>query len=124
MNRRGEARFGITLGSQMENIVRLGFFDGILKRYNVVKIAIYKKSRSFLFARSSKCATLSKGLRQRHIPNTSQSVFANKKSAKWEPTMPVMPVIRAFFFIGFAPALAFCHVFVTVNELFLIQRHE
>jgi hypothetical protein len=50
----------------MKDIVRLGFIDSILKRYKVAKIPVYKRKRVpfiAIFARSSKCATLSKGLR-------------------------------------------------------------
>ena len=75
----------------MEYIVRLGFIDSMLQRYVISKIAIYEKNLSFLFALSSRCAALSKGLRDRYMPNISQLVLANKKSAKWTPTMPVMP---------------------------------
>jgi hypothetical protein len=38
------------------------------------------------------------------MPTISQSVFARRKSARWDPTIPVTPVINAqVFAISFVP---------------------
>src|SRR6266851_4643822 len=51
--------------------------------------------RSPALIRPATLERLSSGLRHRHIPKTSQSVFSRRYSARWEPTIPVMPVIKA-----------------------------
>src|ERR1700735_3633129 len=60
--------------------------------------------RSLRLICGSRCAILSSGLRQRQSPIISQSVFAMRKSARCDPTIPVMPVMRArgFFILDSA----------------------
>ena len=60
-----------------------------------------------------KCLILSRGLLHLQTPITVQSFF-NKKSARCEPTMPVIPVISAFF------SFKFCYIdFLNKKFLFI-----